>query len=109
MDGNSTGFLIWALAGCFLIGLGVSAFFKKKEAGFWANAKTEPVTDVKKYNHAVGKLFVLYGVIFILLGAPLLAGQNSPFILISIFGVMAETILLMAVYTLVIEKKYRRR
>ena len=42
------------------------------------------------YNHAVGKLFVIYGAILIALGLPLLSGQNSPFILLSVLGVMIE-------------------
>lgn len=30
MDGSIIGFIIWALVGCFMIGLGISAFFSKK-------------------------------------------------------------------------------
>lgn len=37
----------------------------------------------------------------------MLGGQNSPWIILSILGVMIETIITMAVYTLVITKKYR--
>lgn len=109
MDENMIGFVGWVLVGCFLIGIGVAAFFKKKAVGFWANMEAEPVSDIKNYNCAVGKLFVLYGVVFMLLGMPFLMGQNSPFILISIIGVMIETIIMMAVYSLVIEKKYRKK
>lgn len=43
------------------------------------------------------------------LGLPLLKGQNSPLILLSIIGVMAEAIAAMAVYETVIEKKYRKK
>ena len=77
--------------------------------GFWANAKMFEVTDVKKYNAAMGKLFCAYGVIFIILGLPLMSGQNSALILISVFGVMAETIAIMAIYIIVIEKKYKKK
>ena len=41
------------------------------------------VKDRKKYNAAVGKLFSVFGIVFILLGLPLLAGQNSPWIFLS--------------------------
>ncbi|MDO5405958.1 MAG: hypothetical protein Q4F28_01345 [Eubacteriales bacterium] len=109
MDENVIGFVAWVIVGCFLIGTGVAAFFKKKAVGFWANMEVEPVSDIKKYNCAVGKLFVLYGVFFMLLGTPLLMGQNSPFILFSIIGVMIETIIMMVVYSLAIEKKYRKK
>lgn len=44
-----------------------------------------------------------------LLGTPLLGGQNSPYIVFSILGVLMETILMMAVYSLVIPKKYEKK
>lgn len=108
MDGRMIGFIIWAIVGCIMIGFGVSAFFSKKAVGFWANVKTFPVKDIRKYNRATGNLFIIYGVIFIVLGIPLLDGQNSPYILLSVLGVMLETIAIMAVYSLVITKKYRK-
>jgi len=63
---------------------------------------------VKKYNGAVSKLFIGYGIVFILLGLPMLSGQNSPWIILSIGGIMAESIAAMVIYTVVIEKKYRK-
>ncbi len=109
MDGGKLGFIIWALVGCIMIGIGISAFFSKKAVGFWANVKMFPVTDIKKYNNATGKLFICYGAIFILLGTPLLGGQNSPYILFSVLGIMIETIVTMVIYSLVITKKYRKK
>lgn len=77
--------------------------------GFWANIKPISINDIAGYNRAVGKLFVIYGVILIALGLPLLSGQNSPFILLSVLGVMIETIVIMAVYSLCIERKYKEQ
>ena len=57
----------------------------------------------------MGKLWCVFGLILIVLGLPLLKKQNSPFILFSILGVMAEAIVTMAVYVTVIEKKYRKK
>lgn len=108
MDGALIGFIIWAIFGGIMIGIGVSAFFSKKAVGFWTNVKPFPVKDVGKYNRATGKLFVLYGVIFTALGIPLVDGQNSPYIMFSVLGVMFETIGVMAIYSLVIMKKYRK-
>ena len=104
-------FLIWCAIGLLFIGMGIFAFITKKAQpmGFWANAKMFEVTDVKKYNAAMGKLFCAYGVLFIILGLPLLSGQNSFMIILSLFGVMAETIAIMAIYTVVIEKKYKKK
>lgn len=109
MEGRIIGFIVWAIVGCIMIGIGISAFFSKEAVGFWANIKTFPVNDIKGYNHATGKLFILYGVVFVVLGIPLLDGQNTPYILLSVLGVMIETIAIMAIYTLYITKKYRKQ
>lgn len=107
MDRTVIGFLIWAMVGCAMIGIGIHDFYSKKKVGFWANAKTFPVNDIKGYNRATGKLFIAYGLVFVLLGIPLLCGQNSPLILLSVLGVMTETIVIMVIYSTVITKKYR--
>ncbi|MEF9941436.1 MAG: hypothetical protein RSA90_05575 [Lachnospiraceae bacterium] len=109
MDGGTIGFIVWALVGCFMIGLGIRAFFSKKVVGFWANIKTFRVNDIRGYNHATGKLFILYGVVFIVLGMPLLSGQNTPYILLSVLGVMMETIVIMVIYSLVVTKKFEEK
>ncbi|MBD5156273.1 MAG: hypothetical protein HDT13_01335 [Butyrivibrio sp.] len=109
MYGRILGFIIWAIFGCFMVGMGISAFFSKKAVGFWANIKTFPVNDVRGYNHATGKLFIVYGIVFVVLGMPLLSGQNTPYILLSVLGVMIETIVTMAIYSLSITKRYREK
>lgn len=103
------GFAIWAAAGIAFISLGLYAFFSKREVafGFWANAKMFPVKDVHAYNRAVGKMWCVFGAVFILLGLPLLGGQNSPGAILTIIGAMIEAIAVAVVYTVVIEPKYR--
>ncbi|MBQ8857071.1 MAG: hypothetical protein IJ024_02880 [Lachnospiraceae bacterium] len=108
MTGTAIGFVIWCITGCFFIALGIYSLFSKKAIGFWANAKMFQVTDVKKYNRAMCKLFCIMGVIFIFLGFPLLSKQNSVWILLSVIGVMLEVIAAMIIYTNVIEKKYKK-
>ena len=44
-----------------------------------------------------------------ILGLPMLAGQNSGLIVISVLGVVAESIGAMAVYILAIQKKYEKK
>ena len=107
MSGATMGFIIWAICGVVIIIIGIRALFMKTAVGFWANIKQFPVNDIKGYNRSTGMLYICYGIIFILLGLPLLTGQNSPFILLSMLGVMIETIALMAIYIMVITKKYR--
>ena len=109
MTENVIGFVIWAIVGVIIISLGIKAYFSKKVVGFWANIKPLSVNDIAGYTRAVGKLFIIYGVILIVLGLPLLSGQNSPFILLSVVGVMIETIVIMALYSLCIERKYKKR
>lgn len=109
MNGSIIGFVIWAIVGCIMIAFGIHAFVAKKPVGFWANAETMKVNDVKGYNRATGKLFVAYGLIFILLGLPMLGEQNNALILVSVLGVMFETVAMMGIYVLYIEKKYRAK
>ena len=71
--------------------------------------ETIKVKDVKGYNRASGLLFIIYGIIFVILGIPLLDGQNTPYVLLSVIGVMVETIVIMAAYSLVIVKKYEEK
>ncbi len=104
-----TGFIMWAIVGCVMVVFGLSAFWAKKEFGFWANMKTLPMKDVKAYNRAVGWLFIVYGGIFVLLGLPLLGGRSSLGIVFSVLGVVLESIAAMAIYTIVIQSKYEKK
>ena len=102
------GFAIWAAVGCLFIGIGISCFFAEKATGFWANAEMFEVDDVTGYNRAMGKLWSVFGIVFVVLGLPMLDGQNSPLVLLSVIGVLVEVIVTMIVYTQAIEKKYRK-
>lgn len=102
-------FLIWTLFSILFIAYGIRAFYSKKAVpfGFWANAEVFAVKDVRAYNRAVGKLWCVFGIVLAFLGIPLLKGQNSPYVVFSIVGIMAESIAAMVIYVVVIEKKYR--
>lgn len=105
-----TAFLLWALCGIAFIFLGIRNIRSKKASafGFWANADVFPVKNVKAYNKALGKLWIVFGAVFVLLGTPLLFMENNALSLIlPVLGSMAEAICAMAFYTTVIEKKYR--
>ena len=102
-------FFIWcACFGIFLI-LGITCFFAKKAVGFWANAKAFPLENVKGYNRACGWLWIGYSLVGMLSGLPLLAGQNHPLVLLSVLAVVLDTLALMLIYVLVIEKKFRAK
>ena len=108
MTGNIIGFVIWAIVGIIIISLGIISYFSRKSVGFWANIKPISVNNITGYNRAIGKLFVTYGIILIALGL-LLLRQNSPFILLSVLGIMIETIVIMTIYSLYIERKYKEQ
>ena len=106
-------FIIWAILGVFIIIMGIYDMKSKKEKpfGFWANANVAPIEDVKGYNRALGILWCVYGVLFILVGLPLLVLNegNKALLVIPLVGTMFISIGAMAVYTVCIEAKYRKK
>ena len=54
-------------------------------------------------------VFYRIGIIFALLGIPLLKGQNAPEALISVVGTMFLSIGTIVYYTVVLENKYRKK
>ena len=111
MEGRWIAFIIWALLGVFFIAMGIYDISSKKAKpfGFWANAEVASIEDVKGYNRALGILWCVYGVLFVLIGLPLLAGQNSGSIIISMLGTMFISIGAMITYVVGIEPKYRKK
>ena len=103
-------FVIWILVSVLFVAFGVYIIKSKKAKpfGFWANANAPEVTDVVAYNKALGKLWIIFGIGFAVDGLPLLAGQNSPLILISVVGAMFLCIGVMVYYSLAIEAKYKK-
>ena len=104
------GFLSFALIGLFFLIIGIRCFFSDKPSGFWANAEQFEVTDVRAYNNAMGKLWIVVAVLFTALGVPLLNPKNILLvILVSVVGCMIVSIGIMIFYTTVIEPKYRKK
>ncbi|MBQ9046426.1 MAG: hypothetical protein IJ120_00850 [Solobacterium sp.] len=104
------GFVIWAAVCLLLFLLGIHAYRAEKPAGFWANVPSpgqDEVTDVKAYNHAVGKLLAVYAVVVLLCGIPLLSEAKATLI-ITMLGTVFATLAVMICYTLYIEPKYRK-
>ncbi len=111
MEGRLIAFIIWVITGLFFIIMGIYELNSKKAKpfGFWANAHVTPIEDVKGYNRALGILWCVYGVLFILIGLPLLANQNPGLIILPILGSMLISIAAMIVYVVGIEPKYRKK
>ncbi len=107
-------FIIWLLIGMFFIWEGIYCIRSKKDVaiGFWTNGKKPLIEEknIKAYNKALGKLWCVYGVLFILLGIPVaLCDQNSPFIILSLVGIILEVIALIVIYVKKIEGKYKKK
>lgn len=111
MEERLIAFVIWAIVGVLFIVMGIYDMKSKKAKpfGFWANAEVAPIEDVKGYNRALGILWCVYGVLFTLVGLPLLDRKHSGMIMLSILGTMAITIVTMVVYIVGIETKYRKK
>ena len=100
MEGRLIAFVIWVIIGVLFIVMGIYDFNSKKAKpfGFWANAEVAPIEDVKGYNRALGILWCVYGILFTLIGLPLLDGLNSGLIIIPILGAMLISIAAMVAY-----------
>ena len=104
-------FIIWIIVGLIFTIYGAIVMCSKKERpfGFWANSQMFAVTDTKAYNRATGKLFVGFGIVFCILGFPLLMGEESGLVMITSIGTMFASIVTMTIYVTIIEKKYRKK
>ena len=103
------GFVIWVICGLLFVGIGIYDYMSKKQVGFWANFDVPEVEDVIGFNKAVGRLFIIYGVVFILIGIPLIPSifyKNMLLVFIPIIGAVFETIWLMVYFVMKIEKDY---
>lgn len=66
-------------------------------------------TEKPSFGCHLTKLYGILGIVLIILGIPFLAGQNSAWILVPMIGSMIETIVTMAIDSLVIEKRYKKK
>ena len=102
-------FILWCICFSLFLILGIFCFFSRKPVGFWANAKAFPVSDVKGYNRACGCLWIGYSLIGMLTGLPLLQEENTALILLTVLFAALDTLGLILLYVLVIERKYRTK
>lgn len=103
-----TALIIVTVMGTAFIASGIyGMLYAKKPLHFWSNSDMFEVKDIKGYNRAVGKLFIAYGVILMLLFLPILCWSEIG-VIITIIGTAFEDIGVMVVYSLVIEHKYRK-
>ena len=102
------GFVIWSAVSLLLLGIGIWSWRSEKAAGFYTGVKPPEVTDVREYNHSVGKLWFVYAALFELLYVPLLipALHNSGLLWFGL-GTPVITVGLLIGYHRIL-KKYRK-
>lgn len=105
--GEIIGFIIWTVVALLFVFIGFYAWNSDKPVGFFTGQKPPEVSDVKGYNHAVAKIWFVFAAAMELLGLPLLAGQNSPYIMLSVIGAMFSVIGIAVAYVRV-EAKYKK-
>ena len=104
------GFVIWSTVFLVLLGIGIWALKSDKAVGFYTGTKPPEVDDVRRYNRSVAVLWLVYAVLFELLGLPFLfLKRNAAGFLWSVAGVPAITIALMIVYNRILRKYERKK
>lgn len=97
---------ICLVVGVAFVGMGIFAFKSKRPMPFWAGVPVGKVEDVKGYNRAVGRMWIVFGTVFEVLCIPLMGGQNTPAVIFSIIGIAFESIAVMGYYGIVIGPKF---
>ena len=88
---------------------GICTLSAKKPTVFWTHERKIEVRDVKAYNKAVAFLYFVYAFTILILGVPMLfSRQNSAGFIIPVLGLPIASILMIAVYVICIEAKYRK-
>lgn len=101
-------FIIWSVIAAIFVGIGISCLNADKAVGFFTIGKTPIMKDNKRYNKAVARLWIVFAVIFEVIGIPLFSlEQNSPRVILLVFAVLIWVIALIVSY-LKIESKHRK-
>lgn len=111
MTGNIIGYIIWLMVSCVFFIIGIVSRKSKLPVGFFANVRAteeSEIADIRGYNHAVARIWFVFAVVLAPLGLPLLAGQNSPLVMITVVGSLWLCIAIYVMYMRV-EKKYRKK
>ena len=102
-------FCVWSLSSLLFVVFGICTLSAKKPMPFWTHERKIEVRDVKAYNKAVAFLYFVYAFTILILGVPMLfSRQNSAGFIIPVLGLPIASILMIAVYVICIEAKYRR-
>ena len=102
------GFIIWTLIAVSFLVIGFLTMKSKSPVGFYTFVNAPKVKNMKEYNKAVAKLWIVSAIVFEVIGIPILfIEQNSPVAIILVFGVLIWVFGLILVYSC-IESKYKQ-
>lgn len=101
------GFFIWTLITLIFVYIGITIRKSNIPVNLFTFGDEPKVNDIKRYNKAVSNLWLVFTILFEMIGISLLfIKQNSPFIILIVLGVVFLVIGMMVMHTK-IESKYR--
>lgn len=101
------GFFIWTLITLIFVYIGITIRKSNIPVNLFTFGDAPKVNDIKRYNKAVSNLWLVFTILFEMIGISLLfIKQNSPFIILIVLGVVFLVIGIMLAYTK-IESKYK--
>lgn len=101
------GFIIWTIISIVFEYIGITTRRSSIPVNLFTFSDVPKVNDVKGYNRAVSNLWLVFTVLFEMIGISLLfIKQNSPFVVLIVLGVVFLVIGMMMAY-IKIESKYR--
>lgn len=101
------GFYLWTLITLIFVYIGIATRKSNMPVNLFTFGDVPKVNDIKGYNKAVSNLWLVFTVLFELIGVSLLfIKQNSPLVILIVLGVVLLVIGMMVTYTK-IERKYK--
>lgn len=101
------GFILWTLISIVFVYIGITTRRSSIPVNLFTFSDVPKVNDVKGYNRAVSNLWLVFTVLFEMIGISLLfIKQNSPFVVLIVLGVVFLVIGMMVAY-IKTESKYR--
>lgn len=101
------GFILWTIISIVFVYIGITTRRSSIPVNLFTFSDVPKVNDVKGYNRAVSNLWLVFTVLFEMIGISLLfIKQNSPFVVLIVLGVVFLVIGMIVAY-IKIESKYR--
>ena len=94
------GFFIWTLITLIFVYIGITIRKSNIPVNLFTFGDAPKVNDIKRYNKAVSNLWLVFTILFEMIGISLLfIKQNSPFIILIVLGVVFLVIGMMVMHT----------